>query len=112
MAIVLKFLKRATTEEEKKKIIGSNLKTMAVGAAGLNVTIAQYLMDAGITLETAYSMTETAGVGTASVLDMEHLNSVGKLREGMQCKIVDGEILLKGDAVMKGYYKNEATKYS
>lgn len=62
-----------------------------------------------------YGLTETSPVATINALDLRRLGSVGCAIDGVRLKIVDdnerelntgdeGEICIKGDCVMKGYY--------
>ncbi|MDD5080883.1 MAG: class I adenylate-forming enzyme family protein [Candidatus Omnitrophica bacterium] len=65
-----------------------------------------------------WGMTETAAPNTYSPEDVKKINSIGKFGYGMAAKLVDengmavagnlsGELFVKGDAVMLGYYKDE-----
>ena len=95
-----------TTTEERMKRLGGSLKRINVAGAASKPATCQYLMDQGLILETAYGMTETAGVGTWGEWTKEAIGSIGKVGNNVQCRIKDGEILLKSDAIMKGYYKD------
>ena len=57
-------------------------------------------------MEVGYGMTETTGVGTWGRWDEAHATSVGKAYGNFQCRIHEGEILIKGPFVIKGYYKD------
>lgn len=100
-----KIYKHTTTEERMKRLGGSLQRINVAGAASKPATC-QYLMDQGLILETAYGMTETVGVGTWGEWTKETIGSIGKVCNNVQCQIKDGEILLKSDAIMKGYYKD------
>ncbi len=101
-----KVLRNAKTEEEKRKIVGRNLEVIGICGASPNLDTCRELMSLGFLLRTGYGMTETTCVGTDGLLDETHISSIGKLCSGMECRIQDGEILLKGPSVMKGYYKD------
>jgi long-chain acyl-CoA synthetase len=54
-----------------------------------------------------YGMTETATVATYSTIEHHRFGSVGRPLPGLEAKIAeDGELLLKGPNIFKGYYKN------
>lgn len=103
---LVKLLKKTNTASEREQYLGTRLQRICVGGASLKPEIARYLMDLGITIDVIYGMTETACIGTWCSLDREHLRTIGKPFGGMDCSICDGEILLKGPAVMKGYYRD------
>lgn len=52
-----------------------------------------------------WGLTETAAPNGYSPKDINKLSSIGKLDFGIEAKIVEGELWIKGEAVMKGYYK-------
>lgn len=108
---LVKMLKRAKTQEERERIIGKKLERISVGGASLKVSTARYLMDMGISIDNGYGLSECSGSATWALLDQEHIGSIGKPFPGTQCRIENGEILVKSPAVMKGYYKDpEETK--
>ena len=101
---------RRTSEEELENFLGRNLKRICVGGATVNPDDCRYLMAKGFEIDCGYALSETTGVGTWGKWDDNHLNTVGKLSNELECRVEDGELLLKGPAVMKGYYKDpEAT---
>ena len=107
---IVKILKRACTKEERQKVLGGRLKRICVGGAGSNPAACRYLLEQGFVIDGGYAMTETTGVGTWGEWDEAHFNTIGKLSEQLQYCIRDGELRLKGPAVMKGYYRDpEAT---
>lgn len=103
---IVKLLKRASSKQQRSAIIGQELKRITVAGAALKKEIAQYLLDAGFMLDNVYAMTESTGAGTWCLIDDDHTASIGKASADMQCRISDGEILLKGPSIMKGYYKD------
>ncbi|MDD4909122.1 MAG: class I adenylate-forming enzyme family protein [Candidatus Omnitrophica bacterium] len=52
-----------------------------------------------------WGLTETAAPNAYSPKDINKLSSIGKLDFEIEAKIVDGELWIRGDAVMKEYYK-------
>jgi long-chain acyl-CoA synthetase len=96
-----------------KKALGFENITFAVsGGAPLGVTEAEFFVGMGITILEGYGLTETAPVTNLSMPGKIGLGTVGPAIPETDVKISDeGEVLIKGRQVMKGYYKNpEATK--
>ena len=96
----------------KKKVGFGNTRFAISGAAPINPDILKLFQDLDIPLYEGYGMTEnTAGI-TINYPGNNKIGSVGKCMPFFDVKIEkDGEILIKGENVMKGYYKNpEATK--
>ncbi|MAD97348.1 MAG: long-chain fatty acid--CoA ligase [Flavobacteriaceae bacterium] len=93
-----------------REALGNNLQFMVCGSAPLQARLIRIFTAAGIPILEGYGMTESSPGGTLNDLRNKgfRIGSVGKPLEGIQVKIADdGEILLKGDNVMLGYYKNE-----
>lgn len=97
-----------------KNILGGKLKYSVSGSAPLNVEIAEFMFAAGLTVLEGYGLTETAPVISANVPGKIKLGSVGKALPNLEIRIakdydsqIDGEILVRGPNIMKGYYKRE-----
>lgn len=61
----------------------------------------------GITIVQAYGLTESFGNGTVNTYENEEkLASVGLPGASCEIRIKDGEVLIRGDSLMMGYYKN------
>lgn len=103
---MVKILGRANTAEERQKYIGTNLVGISVGGAGVKLDSCRYMMNLGIMVQSAYGLTESTGAGTWCIWNEENIGSIGKPYGRTQCRIEDGELLLKGPSVMKGYYKD------
>ena len=90
----------------------SNTRFAISGAAPINPDILKLFQSIGIPIFEGYGMTENTAGATINYIGNNKIGTVGKTMPGTQVKIADdGEVLLKGDHVMKGYYKNsEATK--
>jgi len=96
-----------------KEALGfGNLRFAVSGGAPLGVTEAEFFVGMGITIVEGYGLTETAPVISLNMPGMIRLGSVGPIAPETDVKISDeGEVLIKGRQVMKGYYKNpQATK--
>jgi long-chain acyl-CoA synthetase len=89
--------------------VGNCVKQIVAGSAALQPRLIRIFNAAGIPLVEGYGMTETSPVIAANVYDTGEvmIGTVGPVLPGLTVKISDdGEILVKGDSVMKGYYKN------
>ncbi|MFT4738520.1 MAG: long-chain acyl-CoA synthetase [Cyclobacteriaceae bacterium] len=92
-----------------QEALGGNIKSIQCGAAALQARLMRVFWAAEIRIVEGYGLTETSPVVTANRLDDMRVGSVGKLVDGVQVQIADdGEILVKGPNVMKGYYKQKA----
>ena len=77
------------------------------GAAPINPDILTLFQFLGIPLFEGYGMTENAAGATINFIGNNKIGTVGKPVPDTEMKIAeDGEILIKGDHVMKGYYNN------
>lgn len=111
MDSMVKILKRCQKLEKRKEYIGTRLKYLGVGGASSSERVLRYLLEEGFELSTGYALSETTGNGMMGWVLKDKLKSIGRPMEGIECRIVDGEILLSGRAVMLGYYKDpEATE--
>ncbi|MBZ0202846.1 MAG: long-chain fatty acid--CoA ligase [Ignavibacteria bacterium] len=87
---------------------GGSIKFFISGGSALNKDIAEFFDSVGILILQGYGMTEASPVISVSRVDRNKFGSVGPPLEGVNVKIAaDGEILVQGDNVMKGYYHND-----
>lgn len=90
----------------------SSLRILICGAAPLPTMIPECFDLLGIKFLQGYGLTETSPVLTLNPYDKPKYSSIGIPIPGAEIKIVEqdkdgvGEILAKGDMVMKGYYNN------
>jgi long-chain acyl-CoA synthetase len=90
---------------------GGRLKAMVSGGAPLNPEIGSFFLALGVQLLQGYGQTEAAPVIACNPPGAIQIDSVGPALLGVEIKIAeDGEILVAGDNVMKGYWNDpEAT---
>ncbi len=94
-----------------KKQFGGNLKAFVSGGGALDKEIGEFLNAVGLPTLQGYGLTETSPVVSCNPIDKIKVETVGPPFKGNQVKIAgDGEILVKGENVMLGYWNNkEAT---
>ena len=92
------------------KTIGfDNLDFIISGGGPLSVADAEFFVGMGVNLFEGYGLTETTPVVTCNPMGLKKLGSVGVPLQNTIVKISDeGEVLIKGPQVMKGYYKQPA----
>ena len=96
-------------KKKLKDAVGfSNLRFAATGAAPINPDILKLFQFLDIPLFEGYGMTENTAVATSNNYTNNKIGTVGKPLHETEVKLSEeGEILLRGQHVMKGYYKNE-----
>ena len=63
----------------------------------------------GVPIRELYGLTESSGAITLQMSDLSPVGSVGVAYPGIEIKLADdGELLVRGDVVFRGYFKNEA----
>ena len=89
---------------------GGRIKAMVSGGAPLNPEVGIFFHALGLTLLQGYGQTEAAPVISCNRPKVGlKMNTVGPPLLNTEVKIAeDGEILVRGELVMKGYWRNEA----
>ena len=95
-----------------KKQFGGNLKAFVSGGGALDKEIGEFLNAIGLPTLQGYGLTETSPVVSCNPIHKIRVETVGPPFKGNQVKIAeDGEILVKGENVMLGYWnKKEETE--
>lgn len=87
--------------------LGGRLRLTISGGAPLAREIAEFFHSMGILVLEGYGLTETSTVSHVNHLERYKIGTVGLPLRGMECRIgSDGEILLRGPNVFKGYYRD------
>jgi long-chain acyl-CoA synthetase len=77
------------------------------GSAPLDPEIIAFFRALGVPLTEGWGMTELSNAATISSPERARVGTVGTVLPGMEARIAaDGEILIRGPLVMKGYYKD------
>ena len=104
----------AKVEEKIYASFGGNLCELIVGGAALNKEVATLLHRIHFPITEGYGMTECAPLISYVRWEESKIGSCGKIVERMEARVdspspttVPGELWVKGDNVMLGYYKNE-----
>ena len=92
-----------------KKQFGGNLKAFVSGGGALDKEIGEFLNAVGLPTLQGYGLTETSPVVSCNPIHKIRVETVGPPFKGNEVKIAeDGEILIKGENVMLGYWNKKA----
>ena len=110
-AILNRLLDRLVRRKVQARF-GGRLKALVSGGAALPPDIGLFFAGLGVRILQGYGQTECSPCISCSPPSKIKLDTVGPPLAGIQVKIApDGEILVKGDSVMRGYWNDpEATK--
>jgi long-chain acyl-CoA synthetase len=88
---------------------GGRLREAVSGAAPIAKEILEFFYAAGVPVMEGYGMTETSTTATGMRPGEHRFGSVGRPHPGVDVRIApDGEILLKGDNIFRGYHRDDA----
>ena len=100
--------------DEIHENLGGHIRVLVAGGAALNPETEKGFVSLGFNLLQGYGLTETSPVVAAELTHQRRLGSIGKKFPSVEVKLenVDpetkvGELLVKGDSVMLGYYEND-----
>lgn len=114
-------LRKLINKTAGKKLIdtfGGEIRFFGIGGSKLDPTVEKFLIEAKFPYAIGYGLTETAPLVAGVNPQIVRHQSTGPIIQGIEVKLDninpktnEGEILVKGPTVMKGYYKDEkATK--
>ncbi len=99
-----------------RQLFGGRIEAIFVGNNPIAPSFARLFSAAGIDIREGYGLAETAGIIAFNPLEPTLVNfgTVGQTLEGIEVKIKspkdeygNGEILVQGNNIMKGYWNNE-----
>ena len=103
-----KFFFKIIFDNKIKKIFGKNLKFLISGGGALSYDINIFFEAIGIKILQGYGLTETSPTVSCNRPELNKIGTVGPPIKGVEVKIADdGEILIKGESLMKGYLGKE-----
>jgi long-chain acyl-CoA synthetase len=89
--------------------LGGSMTHAISGGAPLGARLGHFFRGIGITVLEGYGLTETTAGATLNLPDQVKIGSVGRPIPGTTIRVAeDGEVLIKGPVVFRGYWKNEA----
>ena len=107
--IILNLIVEKLVRSKVRSRLGGQLKFFISGGAALNPEIGNFFMALGINLLQGYGQTEASPLISANRPGRIKIETVGPVVSGVDMKIADdGEILVRGDLLMKGYWRDEA----
>ena len=109
---LLNSLVNVLVRKKIKKQFGGNLRAFISGGGALDKEIGEFLNAIGLPTLQGYGLTETSPVVSCNPIHKIKVETVGPPFKGNEVKIAeDGEILVRGENVMLGYWnKKEETK--
>jgi long-chain acyl-CoA synthetase len=85
--------------------MGGNVETFISGGAPLGRELAEWFATVGIRIHEGYGLTETSPVIAVNTPIHHRIGTVGKILSNLEVRIAaDGEILVRGPSVFKGYW--------
>ena len=89
--------------------MGGKVAWAVSGGAPLGARLGHFFRGIGVTILEGYGLTETTAAGTVNTPAHIKIGTVGRPSPGVTVRIADdGEILMKGEHVLRGYWHNEA----
>jgi long-chain acyl-CoA synthetase len=98
---------RARIRVSVRERIGNSLRMLLVGGAALDPAWAEITAAVGLQLEVGYGLTEASPIVSAGLASECPAASAGRPLPGVEVRVADdGEILVRGPNVMRGYFRD------
>ena len=108
-ARIVDFFLDHLVRDKVRERLGGRLKAMVSGGAPLNSDVAIFFRALGLPLFQGYGQTEAGPLISVNRPRRPKLHTVGPPVKGAEVRIAeDGEILVRGELVMRGYWRDEA----
>ncbi len=89
--------------------MGGKVEWSVSGGAALGARLGHFYRGIGLTILEGYGLTETSSASTVNLPNFIRVGSVGRPLPGVSILIAeDGEVLVRGEHIFKGYWHNEA----
>ena len=103
-----------------RKIFGNNIRYIVGGGALLDIRQQRFFYTLGVPVFQGYGLSESTPIISANTQEIHKMGSSGRVIPNVKCRILksdgteaaigeQGQIVIQGQNVMKGYYKNPAT---
>lgn len=109
----IQYLLHKVAGKKLKRVFGGHLRFFGIGGAAVSPEVERFLRDAKFPYSCGYGLTETSPMLCGLPVDKTKYRSVGPPMVGIEYKLVDvnphtgeGELVVNGPNVMKGYYKD------
>ena len=100
-----------------RQIFGNNIEFIVGGGALLDIRQQHFFYSLGVPVYQGYGLSEATPIISANTREVHKMGSSGRVIPNVECKIIDdkgnekpvgeqGQIIIRGKNVMKGYYKN------
>jgi len=103
-----------TAGKKLMETFGGELHLFCIGGASIAPEVELFMREAGFPYAIGYGLTETSPLVTGTYTDKTRYRSAGKPLNGVEVKIEnpdpktgEGEVLVRSEMVMKGYYNND-----
>ena len=107
--LVLNMIVDRLVRTKVRSRLGGRLQYFISGGAALNPEIGNFFMALGINILQGYGQTEASPLISANRPKRIKIESVGPPVAGIDVRIADdGELLVRGDLLMKGYWRDDA----
>jgi long-chain acyl-CoA synthetase len=90
-----------------QKKFGGNFTAFVSGGAALDPEVFNFWNSLGFTVLEGYGLTETSPVLCVNTMEKQVAGSAGLPLPGVEVKIAENEVMVRGDNIFPGYYENE-----
>ncbi len=95
-----------------RRAFGGEVRQAVTGAAPIAKDILEFFWACGVPVLEGYGMTETSTVATYSTVEHHRFGTVGRALPGVEIRTADdGEILVKGANIFRGYHQNDDASF-